>query len=1638
MESFLKAVEAGQCEVVRAALERRGAAAIELDFQDPARDGNTALHLAVTAKRNKMRLIELLLAAGADCGLRNHHERTPAEQAFAAGCRHVAEAMVGRELDGLPADRAFRRLVARGSVELLRIFLEKRAFDIHTKMKLMTRALDELWVVRGVEVGDAMRAFLEHELIAHSYECDATGQRIPPAVEGETEADRRVELVRSYTKYLSERYDGDNLADLDEEFVVRLRAICECLHVLGDSGMPEDLIPLKEAAYLASLFLGILEKRAGFEIYKLVLNRPMIVRYLTAVGETLVRVRARSTEWMPQLLEDIGECIAEQKLAQYVARRRRACPELQRIAEGNVQDDERIRAELARPEFVALSQGEDVAQFVAHLRRSDHPLTVGQLWHRRHPKLRLSKRQLAYAAAKRELLCGGVRRRDRTTFRCLRRSYEQVRQLHTVKRAAHYIEGALVIDLDDRPTETLGLMAIKRVLQFLATDRSHRPRFTRLMDSLLGHLLEPLGAREATNVREAFSPRCSAAKYLPVGGRRQPPASLLTIEQARGIQTRLRAVYRYLLYVMHLQLIAAFKTFLGTAYRLRTVAQLRSYARYVGEHNLHTLSSLRFEHAFHDEPETGRVVGELKRAYRGMANELKLLSFVEKNIHFRFYHLQYHQTRLRVTLAQFAVVYRALRANGDYGRTRRLLHSYLTQTYHRYDISRAISISDANLALKELLRPYAGIVGECNEDTRQVVRHLEQLQRLMDPNCLFGIRVSTRPKPEVSTEPETDRYEHLTRGLLQERGAPPLSEPDFAELHCKLHSVYCEDVFRGLPQRHATVEGFFRTRGLQLPAAGAKTDDEELLQEVFDAKVNDLLELVEKTLECGSAEAPGFPDAIRALPAFVQFAFEFALHELLEILASVGVLRSAAASTTPILSGSRLRTFLGGSSDSLVLELLTLPSNATLFLNAIAFRRHSFRLYPASEPGDGPTTATSDFERKFTDRLQWLAEQRALFDAVHHPDCDLTALREGLRGASEVLAGRRFGSLAGGEPCHYALVDAALVGDFRAMIDLLTDRASGPRSPRHQLLQYLLRRTTRSHFVATRIDRLAPEERRLLALYLGALAGDVELFGALLVQYGAHGELHRFVHSDDHGFVERLLGGLPADFDWGRTDPRTGMTVLQQVTNAGNVGAVRVLVGRMSRQQLNSPCHARYTALNLAARLNLTEIVRTLVETGVDVTLAGDDERLPASWLIQYGNERAVVGLALEGVELTALSSELCLLHRAIEYDNGDVVRYLLEDAAVDPARVYSNCANVLHVAAGFGRCAILRYLLSQPSLRRLVDCGNLVKNTALAVACKERQLRAARILLEEGGASTEPTGEYGLNPLAFALLTNSVRLVRVLLRHGATFSNPPTSDTQPLNLAIRTGNVRLLELLLRHGVDVNGAPLAFINAVMVGSQDIVRLLVARTAAHVNHRDEFGQTALHVCAERDEHELAEELLRHARGAAINAKNRFGQTPLHVAVQRGHVRTVRVLLRDRGCSVDELDYHGETPLIRAVVSDNLALVRLLLASGASIERLRNSDPPVLLYLVQENHERILDFLLEHYAGQFDANAQDTHGNTLLYVATQHNHINIVKLLVDKYGARRNPQNHKRLTPLMIARARAYDEIFHFLEARLVEE
>lgn len=1654
---FLKAVQNGHYEAVRSALAR-----IDIDYQDE-KGANSALHVAVGSKRNKTKLIELLIGAGADCDLKNRDGLTASELALEAGSRSVAEFMVRKEFEGVPDDRAVYRLVRRGCVELLKIYLEKRAFDIHTKMKLIGRVVDELRV-KGVGFGEQMKVFLEYQLVEYSYRYGAKRKTVDSAgAGGDQEAERRVALIVSYTKYLKENYDEDDLNDLDDRFVLRLRMICECCYFLEDIERRRerklyDHIPLAEITYLIGVFLAILEKHVGFEIYKLVINKNMIMSYLGAVSEEL-RVAThgkdddgrRHFQWTLQLFVDLIGCIREERLLRYVARRKRFNGKLRRIAaldetQLTAADHEALQAEIRRKEF---QEGVvTLDEFVQCLKSSER-WTIAALWHRQHPKLRLPKRQVQFVAGRHELakirsrtteelsknktklleremnsrefqsLGSAVGRRNRAIFGRIRKSYDAIKQMYTVKKIAYYVENAIVIDMDDLANETLCVLSIKRVLHLIGESikaSQQQPKaFVRMLENVLDHVLSSVeSTHKNKDVRDFFSQKYSLAKYFI--------SKSLDMVQYKLMQDSLRSVYRFFLYVINIQLIEAYKTFLGTAYRLRNLSLIKSYAKYIGDHNLHTLSHIKFEHVFYNEDETAGIIHELKKMYSGMSNELKLLSFIEKNIHFRFYHMQYHQTRLRVTLSNFSIVYRALRSNPCFTNIRKLLHSYLHQSYQKYDISKSISISDSTLALKELLRPYSSI-GESDE-TLMVVKHLEQLQELMDPDRLFGIN----PVRCRSRLPEAGKYHHFTRKILKEMDLQ-LGEEDFGQLHEKLRRTYYENIFL-LQNRHKVMQEFFRQRGIPVDPkvlANYRERDEELLQELFDAKVNDVIGILEK-FECSSVD--GLMESLGELPAFVQIALEFGLLELLEILVSVngignnfGALRGCA----PVLSGRNLRGYL--TEDSLVLDLLVFNSNATVFLNALVFSNAGFKLYGGGgvHVQDAPLE-TICFEDRFKERWKWFEMQEILYESVRKGDLGL--LRENVGNGSD-LRGKRFGPLVLKELCHYSLIDCAIAGRFRDMIAMLNRDYDEVGEERKRLLEYLLRRTVKSHFLVGQYCKLSSEDRKMLVLYLCTFLGDVDVFLENLKRYNAWDDLHLFVNSENHGFVTTVVERLNG-FDFNRCDS-SGLTILHKVVNSGNLQAVSALC-QIKGVDLNAASSLKYSALNLACRLNLVDIARVLVKAEADINVMSEDEKLPVFWMIQYQNPKEIASLAIDSsTELTAFSSELCLLHKAIEFDNLDVVRYLIEDQKVDPTRIYSNCNNVIHAAACYNRSLILRYLLTLPGVRKLVNNTNLVKNTPLNIACKEGFLTIAKMLLKHG-VCTDTCGEYGLNALAFAMYTNSFKLMKLLFKHDAKISLPLSSDFQPLNMAILNRNIPMLKYLLRRSeVDPNSAPLCFINAVYSRCREIVRILAAAGARHVNYKDEFCQTALHLCVERNELDIARELI-HC-GADVNAKNRSGTTPLHLAVTLGNIRFVQLLL-DSKCSVDELNYHGETALIKSVVCNNLDIVKMLLNNGASVERLRNSEPSVLLYLVQENSEEILDYLLQHY--RFNPNEQDAYGNSLLYVATQHNHINIVKLLVEKYGAKTNPINNKKLTPLMIARVREYKEIFSFLEARVAEE
>ena len=81
--------------------------------------------------------------------------------------------------------------------------------------------------------------------------------------------------------------------------------------------------------------------------------------------------------------------------------------------------------------------------------------------------------------------------------------------------------------------------------------------------------------------------------------------------------------------------------------------------------------------------------------------------------------------------------------------------------------------------------------------------------------------------------------------------------------------------------------------------------------------------------------------------------------------------------------------------------------------------------------------------------------------------------------------------------------------------------------------------------------------------------------------------------------------------------------------------------------------------------------------------------------------------------------------------------------------------------------------------------------------------------------------------------------------------------------------------------------------AIKDGDIENIEYLIKKNYNYALFRDEFGQTAFHICAKRNIYQIVQLLI--SRLGDINAKDVYGRTPLICAAENGHMEMICVLL-----------------------------------------------------------------------------------------------------------------------------------------------
>jgi ankyrin repeat protein len=226
-------------------------------------------------------------------------------------------------------------------------------------------------------------------------------------------------------------------------------------------------------------------------------------------------------------------------------------------------------------------------------------------------------------------------------------------------------------------------------------------------------------------------------------------------------------------------------------------------------------------------------------------------------------------------------------------------------------------------------------------------------------------------------------------------------------------------------------------------------------------------------------------------------------------------------------------------------------------------------------------------------------------------------------------------------------------------------------------------------------------------------------------------------------------------------------------------------------------------------------------------------------------------------------------------------------------------------------------------------------------------------------GAAWDARDNDGRTPLSWAAGQGHEAIVKLLLETGKIDANYwDVYRRSPVSWACENGHEAIVKLLLDRKVDFN--------------------LQSRTPHlyHILDRTPLAYAAM------NGHEAVVRLLLGTGMVDVDISDNCGITPLHSAVSTQNETIVRLLLATDQVDVEHVDNAGYTPLSRAVLEGYLGMVKLLLAHDAKvdIEAKSGREQTLLALACEGGHEEVIKLLLD--TGKANVNSKDAWGRTPL--------------------------------------------------------
>ncbi|XP_067660154.1 putative ankyrin repeat protein RF_0381 [Haliotis asinina] len=240
---------------------------------------------------------------------------------------------------------------------------------------------------------------------------------------------------------------------------------------------------------------------------------------------------------------------------------------------------------------------------------------------------------------------------------------------------------------------------------------------------------------------------------------------------------------------------------------------------------------------------------------------------------------------------------------------------------------------------------------------------------------------------------------------------------------------------------------------------------------------------------------------------------------------------------------------------------------------------------------------------------------------------------------------------------------------------------------------------------------------------------------------------------------------------------------------------------------------------------------------------------------------------------------------------------------------------------------------------------------------------------------------------------------VKSILSDDRTNINTRGKDNMtPVMHAAKGGHTEVFDLLVREG-----ANLSFVDdddgnilhlASIGGSVEIVQYVLAQNIVGINSRDTDSQTPVMKAAIYTGKAVFDLLLKAK--ADLSLINAYHETILHMACEGGNIEIIKYILNQDIVDIDSQDINGQTPAMIPASNGNMDVLEILVEAGADLSLEREDGETILHVACEWEHIEIIEYLLTH--SHVDINSRDGDDCTPAMMAAREGNEDIFFLLV----------------------------------------